>query len=91
MKIWHQSAGSQLVEKPTVFRQFTGFMQFLVPQNCIKPQCVGCAGKARLAHEIILITYLTTWNLASTCRIFFVYKRADYFCGYDWHWLGYKV
>jgi hypothetical protein len=26
---------AQLVEKPAVFRQFTGTIQFLVPRNCI--------------------------------------------------------
>ena len=44
----------ELVEKPTVFRQFAGFMQFLESRNCIKPQGVGCAGEARLAHEIYI-------------------------------------
>jgi hypothetical protein len=42
----------ELVEKPMVFRQFTGFACSSRTQNNAKPQGVGCAGKTRLAHEL---------------------------------------
>jgi len=45
----------ELVEKPTVFRQFTGFACSSQTRNRAKPQGVGCAGAARLAHELYFI------------------------------------
>ncbi len=46
----------ELVEKPTVFRQFTDFACSSQTRNCTKPQGMGCAGTARLAHELYLKT-----------------------------------
>jgi len=41
-----------LVEKPSVFRQFSGLLVPRYARNSAKPQGVGFAGKARLAHEL---------------------------------------
>jgi hypothetical protein len=43
---------SEFVVKPTVFRQFADFACSSKTRNCAKPQGVGCAGTARLAHEL---------------------------------------
>jgi len=43
--------GLELVEKPSVFRQLSGFTRSSLRSKQRKPQGVGCAGKARLTHE----------------------------------------
>jgi len=46
-----------LVEKPSVFRQFSGLLVPCYARNSAKPQGVGFAGKARLAHKLYFQLY----------------------------------
>ncbi len=66
-----------LVEKPTVFRQFTGFACSSQTRNYTKPQGVGYAGTARLAHGLYFKAFVDSLG---PCRLgvrLFIMKTRD--------------